>query len=105
MKPFANAISDSVMQRMLDPQLKDNADLWEAELSENGWFRGRGVFRRRHHHELSGRGGDHPRRSRGGISLDQFMAACDQDTACLSARRRKGQLIAQHSIGYAAGFE
>lgn len=40
MKPFAKAISGSVMGRMIDPQLKDNADLWEAELSENGWFAG-----------------------------------------------------------------
>jgi len=40
MKPFAKAISNGISGRMLDPQLKDNADLWEAELSENGWFAG-----------------------------------------------------------------
>ncbi len=36
MKPFARAISGGIMGRMIDPQLKENADLWEAELSENG---------------------------------------------------------------------
>ncbi len=40
MKPFARAISGGIMGRMIDPQLKENADLWEAELSENGWFAG-----------------------------------------------------------------
>lgn len=40
MKPFAKAISGGISSRMLDPQLKENADLWEAELSENGWFAG-----------------------------------------------------------------
>lgn len=40
MKPFAKAISNGISGRMLDPQLKENADLWEAELSENGWFAG-----------------------------------------------------------------
>lgn len=40
MKPFAKAISGGITGRMLDPQLKENADLWEAELSENGWFAG-----------------------------------------------------------------
>lgn len=40
MKPFAKAISNGISSRMLDPQLRENADLWEAELSQNGWFAG-----------------------------------------------------------------
>lgn len=40
MKPFAKAISGGISARMLDPQLKENAALWEAELAENGWFAG-----------------------------------------------------------------
>jgi glutathione S-transferase len=40
MKPFAKAISGGVAGRLIDPQLKENAALWEDTLAKAGWFAG-----------------------------------------------------------------
>ena len=40
LKPFAKMICGSVVNTMIDPQLKDNIAFWESELTRDGWFAG-----------------------------------------------------------------
>jgi glutathione S-transferase len=40
MRPVVAMISSQVLKRMIDPQLKQHMDFWEAELSKSEWFAG-----------------------------------------------------------------
>ncbi len=86
MKPFARAISGGIMGRMIDPQLKENADLWEAELSGERLVCRLCLFGRRHHHEFSGGGCRHAA-GLGSAIRDPEMASGDQD----AGRSQAGQ--------------
>ena len=41
LKPFARTICGAVAAKLIDPQLVENATLWETELGRDGWFAGR----------------------------------------------------------------
>jgi glutathione S-transferase len=40
LKPVVKGVAKPVLERFIDPQLKQHADFWEAELSKTGWFAG-----------------------------------------------------------------
>ncbi len=40
LKPVVRGVTRPVLQRYIDPQLKQHADYWEAELAKSAWFAG-----------------------------------------------------------------
>jgi glutathione S-transferase len=40
LKPLVRSVTKPVLERYIDPQLREHADFWESELSKTGWFAG-----------------------------------------------------------------
>jgi glutathione S-transferase len=40
LKPVVKSVAKPVLERFIDPQLKQHADFWEVELGKTGWFAG-----------------------------------------------------------------
>lgn len=40
LRPLVRGVTKPVLERYIDPQLKQHADFWEGELSKTGWFAG-----------------------------------------------------------------
>jgi glutathione S-transferase len=40
LKPVVRSVTKPVLERYIDPQLKQHAEFWESELSKTGWFAG-----------------------------------------------------------------
>ena len=56
-KPFLSASMKKVDAMLVRPQIERHLDHWEGAIGASGWFAGPEDQRRRHHDELSRRGG------------------------------------------------